>query len=261
MQTRIIYEDTHIMVCYKPAGLATQTAQVGRPDMVSELKRYLTARQGTVRGEVPMQGAGADHSVSGKSVTGKQSKAGVPYLGIIHRLDQPVEGLLVFAKTKEAAAKLTAQLSEGSLNKQYYAAVCGKPAQEAGELVDYLLKEKDMARVSENGAADGAAKRAVLQYQVITSVMTEMSDYISLLDIQIDTGRFHQIRVQMSHAGLPLLGDRKYGSVQSGELSRRLGICSVALYAYGVELVHPMTGKRLEFHIKPKLPDAFGNIS
>ncbi len=256
MQTRIIYEDTHIMVCHKPAGLATQTAQVGRPDMVSELKRYLAVGQGTVR-----QGVGADDSVPMKGMGGKQRKVGVPYLGIIHRLDQPVEGLLVFAKTKEAAAKLTAQLSRGSLNKQYYGVVCGKPAAAAGELVDYLLKEKDMARVSEKGAADVEAKRAVLQYQLVASTVTEMSDCISLLDIHIDTGRFHQIRVQMSHAGLPLLGDSKYGSVQSGELSRKLGISSVALYAYRVELVHPMTGKKLEFHIKPKLPGAFGNIS
>lgn len=228
MQTRIIFEDEQVLVCHKPAGLATQTAQVGRPDMVSELKKYL---------------------------------GGAHYLGIIHRLDQPVEGLLVFAKTKEAAAKLTAQLSKGSLNKQYYAVVCGKPMAELGELVDYLCKDKDVARVSERGAAETGAKKAILQYQLVSSAMTEVSQEISLLNIHIDTGRFHQIRVQMAHAGMPLLGDSKYGSAESMELSRKLGLRNVALYAYHVEFEHPVTKKKLEFQIAPQLPKAFGNIS
>ena len=113
MKTEIIYEDANILVCYKPAGLPVQTAKVGQMDMVSELKNYL-------------------HSA---------------YLGIIHRLDQPVEGLLVFAKDKKSAAKLSAYLQEGTLNKQYYGVICGKPSAPGGELVDYLKKEIDRAVV------------------------------------------------------------------------------------------------------------------
>lgn len=113
MKTEIIYEDANILVCYKPAGLPVQTAKVGQMDMVSELKNYL-------------------HSA---------------YLGIIHRLDQPVEGLLVFAKDTKSAAKLSAYLQKGTLNKQYYGVICGKPSAPGGELVDYLKKEKDRAVV------------------------------------------------------------------------------------------------------------------
>ena len=281
MQTKIIYEDEQVLVCHKPAGLATQSGRVGQVDMVSELKKYLLSgqrnpmdgaskSQASKDHEKVMQGAAAKgnatkgDAVKGKtkSVNGKQGND--IYLGIIHRLDQPVEGLLVFAKTKEAAAKLTAQLAKGSLNKQYYAIVCGKPIAESGELVDYLLKEKDVARVSEKGVDDKEAKKAVLQYKQLSTTMTEVSDekqVVSLLDIHIDTGRFHQIRVQMSHAGLPLLGDSKYGSEKSQEISKKLGIRNVALYAYRLEFVHPTTGKKLEFQIEPKLPCGFGNIS
>ena len=222
MQTKIIYEDDHILVCHKPAGLATQSAKVGQPDMVSELKNYLA----------------------------KQAKA-APYLGVVHRLDQPVEGLLVFAKTQAAAGKLTAQLAGGTLNKQYYALVCGKPAKESGELVDYLRKEGNLAKVSNN--QDKEAKKAVLQYLILSGMQLEDEQYISLLDIHIDTGRFHQIRAQLANAGWPILGDGKYGSELSVEVSKKLKIRNVALYAYRLELKHPATGKLLEFSIEPKM--------
>ena len=102
MRTEILYEDKSIVVVRKPAGLAVQSAGIGQPDVVSELKSYLAKLPGAVR--------------SGK---------GEPYLGIVHRLDQPVEGLLVFAKDKKAAAALSKQLTEGALNKHYYAVLCG----------------------------------------------------------------------------------------------------------------------------------------
>ena len=217
---------------HKPAGLATQSAKVGQPDAVSELKKYL---------------------------------APAPYLGIVHRLDQPVEGLLVFAKTKAAAAHLTKQLEAGSLNKQYYATVCGKPQTEEGELVDYLLKEGNLARVVSQGTP--SAKKAVLQYRVVESMVigaqaasdgktnalaeTEKVDtgHISRLDIHIDTGRFHQIRAQLAHAGWSILGDSKYGTPHSQEISRQQGIRNVALFAYKLEFIHPKTGKKCEYNI------------
>lgn len=244
MRTKIIYEDAHVLVCHKPAGLATQSGHIGQADMVSELKKYLAValRNGTLQGNATGGVKGAE-----------------PYLGIVHRLDQPVEGLLVFGKTKEAAAKLTAQLSKGSLNKQYYAVVCGKPITNAGELVDYLVKDKDVARVSEENG-DGA-KKAVLQYRLVQETEINNGQTASLLDVHIDTGRFHQIRVQMAHAGHPILGDGKYGSEQSMALSKELGIHCVALYAYQVEFLHPASGKKLKFQIEPKLPAGFGNIS
>lgn len=255
MQTKIIYEDGQVLVCHKPAGLATQSGKIGQQDVVSELKNYLMAGQKTA--QVNKQNRNSAQGSFRKA----EKMGGTPYLGVVHRLDQPVEGLLVFAKTKEAAAKLTTQLAKGSLNKRYYALVCGKPSEKEGELVDYLVKDGNMARVSENGKVDTEAKKAVLQYQLVSGMMTNVSEVISLLDIHIDTGRFHQIRVQMSHAGLPLLGDSKYGSEYSMNLSRKLGIRNVALYAYGVEFLHPVTGKKLEFSIQPQFPACIGNIS
>lgn len=232
MKTKIVYEDEQILVCYKPAGLATQTSKVGQQDMVSELKNYLAGKQ----------------------------RAGAPYLGVIHRLDQPVEGLLVFAKNSKAAASLTAGLSQGTLNKQYYAVVCGKPVEKSGELLDYLWKDASSGSaivVDSESAADSPAcyaktalKKAVLQYRVTGKLSTPES--ITLLDVHIDTGRFHQIRAQLSHAGLPILGDSRYGSGQSKALSQRLGVRNVALCAYRIVLKHPTTGKILDFQEEPQ---------
>lgn len=212
MRIKIIYEDNHIIIVHKPAGLATQTSHIGQQDVVSELKNHLKS----------------------------------PYLGIIHRLDQPVEGLLVFAKTKDAAAKLTKQLSAGTLNKQYYAVLCGKPSEDEGRLVDYLIKEGNTGRIGQSEEAE--AKKAILQYRI----MKEINKDCSLADIYIETGRFHQIRLQMSHAGCPILGDLKYGSEVSIELSRKYGVKNVALYAYSIQLQHPMTGKKLEYSFQPE---------
>ena len=211
MRTKIIYEDSHILVCYKPAGLATQTSHVGQPDVVSELRNYL--------------GKGA-------------------YLGVIHRLDQPVEGLLVFAKTKDAAAKITGQLSGGTLNKRYYALICGKPSEKAGRLVNYLVKEGSVGRVG--SAEEKEAKCAVLQYEILQ----DWDGEYSLADIRIETGRFHQIRLQMAYAGHPILGDQKYGSLTSQECSCKKQIKNVALCAYALELLHPVSKKKMHFSVE-----------
>ena len=194
-------------------------------------------------------------------------KSGQPYLGVIHRLDQPVEGLLVFAKDSKAAAKLSAFLSQGTLNKQYYAVVCGQPAAKEAQLVDYLMKDPatGSAKVVMGTKADKAQK-AVLQYRVLKQVEMKNNNPVgeesrmvqstpasySLLDIHIDTGRFHQIRAQMAHAGLPLLGDSRYGDDNSMQLSRQLGVRNVALCAYRIDLVHPVTGKKMNFEIEPE---------
>lgn len=220
MRTKIIYEDKELLVCWKPSGLAVQTARVGEPDMASELKNYLKS----------------------------------PYLGVVHRLDQPVEGLLVFARTKKAAAGLSAQLGEGVLNKQYYAVIYGQPPAREGELVDYLYKSTDNRAVVATGQADaqGKGKKAVLQYKLLQNKLLQGAEKFSLVDIHLGTGRFHQIRAQMAHGGMPLLGDRKYGNEASLGLSSRLGADSVALCAYKLEFLHPITGRKLSFQEKPQ---------
>ena len=220
MKTEIIYEDKELLVVRKPAGLATQTATVAQEDVVSELKNYL-----------------------------KNS-----YLGVVHRLDQPVEGLLVFAKTKRAAAALSRELADGTLNKQYYAVICGRPVKEQGELVNYLYKdmlktgraivvdEKELSRCPD-------AKRALLRYQLLQ--YDEAHD-LSLMEIHIDTGRFHQIRAQMSHAGMALLGDVKYADENTKKRAQELGVGYTALCAFCLDFLHPVKKQKMHFQIKPE---------
>lgn len=235
MKTEILYEDKDIFVIRKPAGLATQTAAVGQPDVVSELKNYLAA-------------SGAPRPI---------------YLGVIHRLDQPVEGLLVFAKNKKAAGGLAGQLegqqAECLLNKQYCAVLYGKPSMDEGTLVDDMYRDARTGKavISEDGAGGRACKRAVLHYKILQRIKTPSGEELSLAEIQIETGRFHQIRAQMAHAGMALLGDEKYGDEAAKLCSRRLGIRSAALCAVSLSFVHPVTGKRLHFQTNPR-SEGFG---
>lgn len=220
MKTEIIYEDRELLVVRKPAGLATQTARVGQADVVSELKNYSRS----------------------------------PYLGIVHRLDQPVEGLLVFARTRGAAAALSGQLAEGTLNKQYYAVICGKPVSEQGELADYLYKDglntgRAVVVEEQERFRFPDAREAVTQYRLLQ--YAEETD-LSLMEIHIDTGRFHQIRAQMSHAGMALLGDAKYGNDAVQKRGKELGVRHVALCAYSIAFQHPSRKEEIRFRIRPK---------
>lgn len=228
MRSEILYEDQYIIVAAKPSGLATQSGRIGQTDMVSELKKNLA-------GQMP-----------GKA----------PYLGVIHRLDQPVEGLLVFAKDSKTAAALTKQLSAGSLHKSYYAVLCGQPDKKEDCLVDYLIKTPDnAAKVVEKSHPD--AKKAVLTYCVLEA--TDTPCVLTLAEIHIETGRFHQIRVQLSHAGYPLLGDVKYGTEETLAISRSQGISAVGLCARSLEFLHPVTKEKMHFEVKPT-GKAFANF-
>lgn len=240
MKTKIIYEDRDILVIQKPPGLATQTAKVGQQDAVSELKNYLAVK-------VP----------KGKS---QGQPIGEPYLGVIHRLDQPVEGLLVFAKNKNAAAALTAQLygkkenSAGTLNKFYYGVFCGNAPGGSGELIDDLYKDpsgKTMIWEQYEREKPSQVKQAVLQYSVLQAEKVQ-NVVLSLAKIHISTGRYHQIRAQMSHAGMSLLGDAKYADAATRAISQKLNIRNVALCAFALEFHHPATKEKMSFKIKPQ---------
>ncbi len=207
----ILYEDTEILVCRKPSGLPVQTQNAGRQDLVNLLR---------------------SHRAQNKEE---------PYIGLVHRLDQPVEGVMVFAKTKKAAAHLSRQVAERSVGKYYLAVTDGKMDTLAGELEDYLLRDgkTNVSQVVQAGMKD--AKLAKLSYEVLA---TDEEKNTSFVKIHLLTGRHHQIRVQMSHAGYPLKGDRKYHPSPDGA-------GSVALCSYSLTFSHPKTGERMTYAIWP----------
>ena len=224
----ILYEDRDIIVCHKPAGIPVQTGRIGTRDMASILKNHLASEQ-----ETP----------------GKADRE--PYLAIIHRLDQPVEGLLVFAKTPSAAKELSRQLTSSGFGKYYRALVCGHPHPAEGTLENYMVKDArtNSSRVCTENTP--GAKKARLHYRTM-----ETSEETSLLEIHLDTGRHHQIRVQMAALGCPIAGDRKYGKDPACQSSTAAALSAAStdriplqLCAYRLEFRHPASGRPMHFEL------------
>ncbi len=210
---KVLHEDSSIIVIEKPAGLATQSANVLQPDCVSLIKEHIRKTDPNVKAE--------------------------PYVGVIHRLDQPVAGILVFAKDQKAAAALSRQVTDGLMNKHYTAVVEGIiDSPEEKELVDTMYKDAKAGRsvVSVKAPEGSKLKEAKLKYQT-RSVMSDKD--MTVLSIDLITGRFHQIRAQLSHMGHPIVGDRKYGAVSSYP-------SGIALVADKLEFVHPSSGEKVE---------------
>lgn len=239
---QIIYEDTDIIVCRKPAGLPTQTSRVGCRDLVSILKNHLAEETRSRTEKSSEKGRRPGHPRQ----TG-------PYLAVIHRLDQPVDGLLVFAKTSAAAKELNRQLTGSDFGKYYRAVVHGVPDPPEGTLEDYLVKDgrTNTSRVCPENTP--GARLARLHYRVIkTAAGTDSAT--SLVEIHLDTGRHHQIRVQMAHLGCPLAGDRKYADPSGAETSAaRENTEPLKLCAFRLEFRHPRTGQKMQF----ELPEDF----
>lgn len=232
MAPKIIFEDHHILVVYKPQGMAVETAKVTETDLISYLKNYLYGKQDPESSEK-------------KGQVGKE-----PYLAMVHRLDQPVEGLLVFAKTPFAAKELSRQVQDNRMKKRYLAAVSISKEVDSKQLLeDYLLKDGRTNTSKVVAKETKGAKKAALFYRL--SAVREQ-DGTAVAEIELITGRHHQIRVQMAHAGMPLLGDLKYGDEASLEKSKRLQVKQVALCAYRLEFFHPKTGKPLLFQVEPE---------
>lgn len=211
----IIYEDEAILVCHKPSGLAVQTKELTQKDLESILKTYVSSQT-------------------------------TPYLALINRLDQPVEGLVLFAKTPEAASNLTIQLNNHTLEKEYLAITSPPPALPEQTLIDYLIRDGRQNRSfvvncpTETPALQGKAKKSELHYQIL-----KKQDNQALLKIRLKTGRHHQIRVQLANQNAPLLGDVKYG----GAPSTCLCLCS-----HRLTFLHPTTNASMEFTALPKNP-------
>ena len=224
---RILYEDPYIVVPVKPAGMEAQSSHSFEPDMVSELRKHI-------------------NKLSTTSSTG----AAEPYVGVIHRLDKPVGGVMVYAKTKSTAAALCRQVSSGKMGKVYKAVVCGEIVDNVENFVDYLLKDsrQNLSKIVEKGTT--GAKRAELRYRVVDK--REEPEPLSLVEIELFTGRHHQIRVQFAGRGLPLWGDNRYNPAWAGGKKAGKPAGSVALSAYRLSFVHPSTGELMTFEAKPE---------
>lgn len=215
-ELNIVFEDKHIIVCEKPAGVPVQTRSLGTMDMESMLKNH---------------------------VMRTSANKTAPYLAVIHRLDQPVSGILVFGKTKEAAAKLNAQMQRDGFSKYYQAVLCGKLEPASGTLTNYLIKDgrTNTSRIGQKGEKD--AKLSELSYETL---QISQDDRLSVVRIKLKTGRHHQIRVQMAGAGAPLWGDNKYNP----DFINKRGYFPIALCAYKLEFTHPITNKPMAFEMK-----------
>lgn len=218
MDIQILFEDQDVLVCYKPAGVPTQTKKIGAKDMVSILKNGLYL---------------------------KQSDKKEPYLAVIHRLDQPVEGILVFGKNQNAARELSKSINQNDFGKYYKTVVCGIPKDKKGILEDYLVKNVKTNTSSVCSKDTLNAKKAILSYEVL-EIREEKN--LSLLKVKLETGRHHQIRVQMANMGCPIWGDTKYNPKETGEC----GWKNIALCAFHLEFLHPKTKKKMIFEMEPQ---------
>lgn len=220
---KILYEDAQCIVCVKPAGMASQAERSSAMDLVSWLKNYIQGRQTAMKGR--------PH-----------------YIGVVHRLDKPVGGVMVYAKTQKAAADLSRQFSEHRTEKTYLAVLTGKLPETSGVLENCL--ERD-GRTNTSSVVASGGKTARLEYRVL-----EEKAGRSLVEVKLHTGRHHQIRVQMAHAGAGIYGDMKYNREATEKWNRENrispGARGLGLFSCGLSVIHPVTGKKMKFKVLPE---------
>ena len=204
---RVLYEDNHIIVAIKPVNVPSQEDKTADRDMLTMIKEY---------------------------VKEKYEKPGNVYIGLIHRLDRPVGGIMVFARTSKAASRLSEEVRNKSFNKKYLAIVNGKFEEKSGTFVDQKNNTSFVVKKSKKGA-----KRAELDYEVLNY---NPDENLSLVKIDLKTGRHHQIRVQFSSRGHALYGDNKYHGRSNS---------NICLFAYQLSFVHPVTKDVMNFEEFP----------
>lgn len=216
---KILYEDNHIIVVVKKPGIPTQEDKTGDKDMLTIVKEYIKV---------------------------KYNKPGNVYLGLVHRLDRMVGGVMVFAKTSKAASRISEYIRQKNVKKRYLAVVNGTlpVSDQKVELKNYLVKNErlNMSRVVDSTTK--GSKEAILEYKVLKNFTYNGKDY-SLVDIDLHTGRHHQIRLQFANIGHPLYGDIKYGQ-KVNKVGQNL-----ALFSYYLSFFHPTKDEYLEFEFKP----------
>ncbi len=209
----VLYEDNHVIVVVKPQNIPTQADKSEDLDLLTMVKNY---------------------------VKQKYDKPGEAYIGLVQRLDRPTGGVMVFARTSKAAARLCEQHKTGEMEKKYLAVTVGHPRDRRGRLCNYLVKDEINNIVRIVPARIEGAKEAVLDYNVL-----EMRDKISLIDVKLITGRGHQARVQLAGVGCPIFGDAKYGGDTLAKSSK------LALWAYSLRFIHPVTKEIMVFKVFP----------
>ncbi len=208
----ILYEDNHIIVVLKEQNVPCCEDESKDLDLLNIIKNYIKVRD---------------------------EKPGNVYIGLVHRLDRPTGGVMVFAKTSKAASRLSQQMKDGDFQKIYYAVLCGILPKKKQTLTNYLKKNPINNMVYVCGQTVAGSKFAELEYNVVE----EISNY-SLTEIKLHTGRTHQIRVQMAHLGFPVYGDMRYGGPNAVK-------GNLALWATSLSFTHPVTKERLVFKIEP----------
>ncbi len=211
-ELNILYEDNHIIVVLKPQMVASCPDESGDKNLLDTVKEYIKTQY---------------------------NKPGNAYVGLVHRLDRPTGGVMVFAKTSKAAARLSAQIKEGGFEKRYYAVLCGAPAEKKGTLENYLRKNSVNNTVYVCTQTEEGARFASLEYEIKQEV-----NGLALAEIKLGTGRTHQIRVQTAAINCPVYGDMRYGGEKA--VKGRL-----ALWAYSLKFTHPTTGEKMRFIVEP----------
>ncbi|HDT11518.1 MAG TPA: RluA family pseudouridine synthase [bacterium] len=207
MELKIIYEDNHLISVVKKHGVPVQQDASGDSDLLNEIKGYLKE---------------------------KYFKPGNVFSGIVHRLDRPVGGVMVFAKTSKAASRLSEQIRKREWKKKYLAVIDGIPEEKTGKFEDFLIKDRENNIVSVTEDITPGSKKAVLSYRIILNDSKR-----SIVEIDLETGRSHQIRVQFASRGYPIVNDFKYNhsiDILRGE---------IALWAYSLEIFHPVSREKL----------------
>ena len=218
----VLYEDNQIIVVVKPQNVPTQADSSGDKDLLTMIKEY---------------------------VKEKYDKPGEVYIGLVHRLDRPTGGVMVFARTSKAAARLQEQMKTGLFEKKYLAVTVGVPRDRQGRLSQYLVKDEKNNMVRVVPAAVEGAKKAELEYKVL-----EIAGSVALVDIRLITGRSHQARVQMQSLGTPIFGDAKYGGDKLAKGH------NLALWAYELRFYHPVNKNPFVFKVFPPTDEVPWNV-
>lgn len=202
-QFSVLYEDNHLLIVSKSAGVLSQKDHTGDNSIIEYAKLY---------------------------VKDKYAKPGNVFLGLPHRLDRPVSGVIVLCKTSKSLSRMTQMIKDRKVTKIYHAIVSGRPREEKERVISYIKKDQNKNKVTIKDFQFSDAKKGILSYNIL-----QAKNGKTLLEVNLETGRPHQIRAQLSHIGTPIIGDLKYGA------KKPLSDKSIGLHARQIEFMHPVS--------------------